>query len=38
LFDDLAKMQFPYVEETREFLGLLISILVLIFQGFNRKQ
>jgi hypothetical protein len=38
LFDDLAKMQFPYVEETREFLGLLISILVLIFQGFNPKQ
>jgi hypothetical protein len=37
LFDDLAKMQFPYVEETREFLGLMISILVLIFQGFNRK-
>ncbi len=29
LFDDLAKMQFPYIEETREFLGLLICIAVL---------
>jgi len=31
LFDDLAKMQFPYIEEAREFLGLLICIAVLIF-------
>jgi len=30
LFDDLAKMQHPYIEETREFLGLLICIIVLI--------
>jgi hypothetical protein len=30
LFDDLAKMQHPYVEEAREFLGLLICIIVLI--------
>lgn len=29
LFDDLAKMQYPYVEETREFLGLIICIIVL---------
>ena len=29
LFDDLAKMQFPYIEETREFLGLLICLVVL---------
>jgi hypothetical protein len=29
LFDDLAKMQYPYVEEAREFLGLLICIVVL---------
>ena len=30
LFDDLAKMQFPYIEESREFLGLLICITVVI--------
>lgn len=30
LFDDLAKMQYPYIEESREFLGLLICIIVLI--------
>ncbi|MEX2233021.1 MAG: transmembrane 220 family protein [Cyclobacteriaceae bacterium] len=30
LFDDLAKMQYPYIEESREFLGLLICILVLV--------
>lgn len=29
LFDDIAKMQFPYIEETREFLGLLICLAVL---------
>jgi hypothetical protein len=31
LFDDVAKMQYPYVEEAREFLGLFICIIVLIF-------
>lgn len=30
LFDDIAKMQYLYIEESREFLGLLICILVLI--------
>lgn len=30
LFDDIAKMQYPYIEESREFLGLMICILVLI--------
>jgi hypothetical protein len=30
LFDDIAKMQHPYVEESREFLGLMICIIVLI--------
>ena len=29
LFDDLAKMQFLYIEESREFLGLLICMTVL---------
>jgi len=31
LFDDLAKMQNLYIEQTREFLGLLICIVVLVF-------
>ena len=30
LFDDIAKMQYPYIEESREFLGLFICIIVLI--------
>jgi Transmembrane family 220, helix len=30
LFDDVAKMHYPYVEEAREFLGLWICIIVLI--------
>jgi len=34
LFDDLAKMQFPYIEETREFLGLLICLGVLAINHF----
>lgn len=31
LFDDIAKMQNIYIEETREFLGLGICIMVLVF-------
>lgn len=39
LFDDLAKMQYPYIEETREFLGLLICASVAIFHLLsNRKK
>ena len=30
LFDDIAKMQYPFIEESREFLGLLICEMVLI--------
>lgn len=37
LFDDLAKMQYPYIEETREFLGLVISLLVLSWMGFRFR-
>ena len=29
LFDDIAKMQYHYIEESREFLGLLICVAVL---------
>lgn len=32
LFDDVMKMEYPYIEEAREFLGLLICIIVLIIQ------
>jgi len=31
LFDDLAKMQNLYIEETREFLGLMICVIVLVY-------
>lgn len=31
LFDDVMKMEYPYIEESREFLGLLICLLVLAF-------
>lgn len=40
LFDDVMKMEHPYIEESREFLGLLICQLVLatyIFRAFRRK-
>lgn len=30
IFDDIAKMQHPYIEESREFLGLMICIIVLL--------
>lgn len=30
LFNDIAKMEHPYIEESREFLGLMICILVLL--------
>jgi hypothetical protein len=32
LFDDIAKMQHPYIEESREFLGLMICLIVLVIQ------
>ncbi|GIL21583.1 MAG: hypothetical protein BroJett042_00960 [Bacteroidota bacterium] len=37
LFDDLAKMQYPYIEETREFLGLIICVVVLLWVGYRFK-
>jgi hypothetical protein len=39
LFDELAKMQFLYIEETRECLGLLICLAVLAinYVHFYRK-
>jgi Transmembrane family 220, helix len=38
LFDDLAKMQNLYIEETREFLGLMICVVVLIFHFIKAKK
>jgi hypothetical protein len=31
LFDDVMKMEYVYIEESREFLGLLICLAVLVF-------
>ncbi len=38
LFDDIAKMQFPYIEETREFLGLMICIIVLLINYIRKPN
>lgn len=31
LFDNVAKMEHPFIEESREFLGLMINVAVLVF-------
>ena len=38
LFDDIAKMQYPYIEEAREFLGLMICISALIFYLYRAAK
>lgn len=38
LFDDVAKMQHLYVEEAREFLGLMICIVVLVFYAIQSRR
>jgi hypothetical protein len=38
LFDELAKMQYPYIEESREFLGLVICMTVLVGYGFRALK
>lgn len=38
LFDDLAKMQFPYIEQAREFLGLFICVAVLLFYTLRSRR
>ena len=38
LFDDVAKMQHLYIEEAREFLGLLICIIVLTVYLIRAKK
>jgi len=38
LFDDVAKMQHPYIEESREFLGLMICVAVLVFYLYRSRR
>jgi Transmembrane family 220, helix len=38
LFDDLAKMQYLYIEEAREFLGLAICVAVLGFYLIRSRK
>ncbi|AYB33820.1 hypothetical protein D4L85_26010 [Chryseolinea soli] len=38
LFDDVAKMEHLYIEESREFLGLMICVAVLIFYWMRAKK
>jgi hypothetical protein len=38
LFDDLAKMEHLFIEESREFLGLMICAAVLIFQLVRARR
>lgn len=38
LFDDVAKMEHIYIEESREFLGLMICVAVLIFQLIRSRS
>lgn len=39
LFDEGMKMQYPYIEESREFLGLMICAIVLVVHlVLSRKQ
>jgi hypothetical protein len=38
LFDEVAKMNHQYIEEAREFLGLLICIAVVAFYYFRSRK
>lgn len=38
LFDEVAKMEHLYIEETREFLGLMICVGVLIFYVIRSRK
>jgi hypothetical protein len=38
LFDDVAKMQHIYIEEAREFLGLMMALAALIYFYVSAKQ
>jgi hypothetical protein len=38
LFNDLAKMQYPYIEETREVMGLFICLAVLVMLWIRSRK
>ena len=38
IFDDVAKMQYPYIEEAREFLGLLICLIALMWLFYLQRR
>jgi len=38
LFDDIAKMQYPYIEETREFLGLIICMVAAVIHLLTNRK
>ena len=38
LFDNLAKMEHSYIEESREFLGLMICVAVLVVQLVQSRR
>jgi hypothetical protein len=38
LFDDIARMDHLYIEETREFLGLVICLIVLVIQFLRSRK
>ena len=38
LFDNIAKMQYPYIEESREFLGLFICLIVLTMHIIRARR
>lgn len=38
LFDNVAKMEHPFIEESREFLGLWVAAAVLLFYGYRGRR
>jgi hypothetical protein len=38
LFDNVAKMENLYIEESREYLGLLICVIVLVFYLYRSRK
>jgi hypothetical protein len=38
LFDNIAKMEFSYIEESREFLGLTICVAVIVFYLIRSRR
>ena len=38
LLDNVAKMEFSYIEESREFLGLMICVVVIVFYLIKSRK